>query len=87
VTQGHNQFQAKNSSIAHTGAGGLRPVDRAEVAGYGGEMKIFVSENIYGGTNASASQSVGWWLGKYVPTKGKNLLKRSPDVGGTRPAI
>ena len=63
AAQGHSDYQAKIGSITHTGAGGSRPVDRAAVAGYGGGMKIFVSENIYGGNNASASQAVGWWQG------------------------
>ena len=61
--QAHSNFQASIGSITHTGAGGSRPVDRAAAAGYGRGMKIYISENIYGGNNASPQQAVTWWKG------------------------
>lgn len=63
AAQAHSEYQAKIGSITHTGAGGSRPADRAIAAGYGGGLKVYVSENIYGGNNASPQQAVGWWQG------------------------
>jgi LysM repeat protein len=61
--QAHSNYQASIGSITHTGAGGSRPVDRAVAAGYGGGMKIYISENIYGGNNATPQQAVTLWKG------------------------
>ncbi len=56
--QGHSNFMASTGSITHTGAGGTRPHDRAVAAGYGGGATIYISENIAGGNDMSASQTV-----------------------------
>ena len=63
AAQGHSDYQASIGSVTHTGAGGSRPVDRAVAAGYGGGAKVFISENIYGGSNTSPQQAVDWWQG------------------------
>lgn len=63
AAQAHSDYQASIGSITHTGAGGSRPADRAAAAGYGGGARVFVSENIYGGRNASPQQAVKWWQG------------------------
>jgi len=63
AAQAHSEYQASIGSITHSGAGGSRPADRAVAAGYGGGLKVYVSENIYGGNNASPQQAVGWWQG------------------------
>lgn len=61
--QAHSDYQASIRSITHTGSGGSSPKSRAMAAGYGGGAAVFVSENIYGGTGASAQQAVTWWQG------------------------
>ncbi|MGB9640861.1 MAG: CAP domain-containing protein [Anaerolineales bacterium] len=61
AAQGHSDYQASIGSITHTGAGGSSPLSRAMAAGYGGGVKVYVSENIYGGNDASPSQAVSWW--------------------------
>ncbi len=60
--QAHSDYQASVGMVTHTGAGGTRPMDRAMAAGYGGGNQVFVTENIYGGMNTSASQAVDWWI-------------------------
>ncbi|MBN2550853.1 MAG: LysM peptidoglycan-binding domain-containing protein [Anaerolineales bacterium] len=61
--QAHSDYQASIRSITHTGSGGSSAKSRAMSAGYGGGAAVFVSENIYGGTGASAQQAVTWWQG------------------------
>jgi LysM repeat protein len=61
--QAHSEYQASIGSITHTGVGGSNPVGRAMSSGYGGGAKVYVSENIYGGNDASAQQAVNWWQG------------------------
>jgi LysM repeat protein len=61
--QAHSDYQASTGSITHTGSGGSTPKSRAAAAGYGGGATIYISENIYGGSNASANQAVTWWQG------------------------
>lgn len=61
AAQGHSDYQASIGSITHSGAGGSTPNSRAAAAGYGGGAKIYISENIYGGNNASPSTAVNWW--------------------------
>lgn len=60
--QAHSDYQASVGMVTHSGAGGSRPVERAMAAGYGGGLQVFVTENIYGGMNTSASQAVDWWI-------------------------
>ena len=63
AAQGHSEYQASVHSITHYGPGGNSAKERAAAAGYGGGAAFFLSENIYGGTNANAQQAVTWWQG------------------------
>lgn len=63
AAQGHSDYQASIGSATHSGAGGSSPLSRAMAAGYGGGAKVYVSENIYSGNDASPSQAVSWWQG------------------------
>ena len=62
----HSNYQATIGSITHSGSGGTRPIDRAYSAGYGDGQIIFVSEIIYGGSNASVNDAVSWWKGSAI---------------------
>ncbi|MCS6907847.1 MAG: CAP domain-containing protein [Anaerolineales bacterium] len=63
AAQAHSEYQASIGTVTHSGKGGSTPLQRAVAAGYGGGAKVYVSENIYGGNNASPSQAVNWWMG------------------------
>lgn len=63
AAQGHSDYQASIGTATHSGKGGSSPVQRAVAAGYGSGAKVYVSENIYSGNNASPSQAVNWWTG------------------------
>lgn len=63
AAQGHSDYQASIGTATHSGKGGSSPLQRAMAAGYGGGAKVYVSENIYSGNNASPSQAVNWWTG------------------------
>lgn len=63
AAQAHSEYQASIGSATHTGKGGSRAGDRAVAAGYGGGAKVYVTENIYSGRNATASIAVNWWQG------------------------
>jgi len=63
AAQGHSDYQASIGTATHSGKGGSSPSQRAIAAGYGGGAKVYVSENIYSGINASPSQAVNWWTG------------------------
>jgi uncharacterized protein YkwD len=61
AAQAQSDYQASIGSVTHTGPGGTRPRDRAYAVGYGDGNTVWVSEIIYGGTNASVADAVGWW--------------------------
>jgi LysM repeat protein len=61
--QAHSEYQASIGQVTHTGQGGSNAKSRAMAAGYGGGAAVFVSENIYGGSSASAQSAVNWWMG------------------------
>ncbi len=63
----HARWMVDNGKISHSGVGGSTPRTRAQQAGYGSQ---WVSENIYGGTNASASVAWAWWLNSPVHYRG-----------------
>jgi len=63
AAQAHSDYQASIGQVTHTGQGGSNAKSRAIAAGYGGGAAVFVSENIYGGGNASAQSAVNWWMG------------------------
>jgi LysM repeat protein len=63
AAQAHSDYQASIGQVTHTGLGGTRPRDRAIAYRFGGGATVYVSENIAGGMNLSASEAVGWWQG------------------------
>lgn len=63
AAQAHSNYQASIGSLTHIGKGGSHAVDRAVAAGSGAGAKVYVTENIYGGRNASAAAAVSWWQG------------------------
>lgn len=63
AAQAHSDYQASIGQVTHTGQGGSNAKSRAMAAGYGGGAAVFVSENIYGGSSASAQAAVNWWMG------------------------
>lgn len=63
AAQAHSDYQASIGQVTHTGQGGSNARSRAMAAGYGGGATVFVSENIYGGSSASAQAAVNWWMG------------------------
>ncbi|HEX9014122.1 MAG TPA: CAP domain-containing protein, partial [Anaerolineaceae bacterium] len=78
--QGQSNYQASINTVTHTGPGGTRPYDRALAAGYGGGATFFISENIYGGTNASAQLAVQAWTGD-TPHWDTMMTAASTDIG------
>ena len=64
--QAQSDYQASIQSVTHTGAGGTSPRDRATSTGYGDGATIWVSEIIYGGTQASVDTAMSWWKGSSV---------------------
>jgi LysM repeat protein len=63
LAQGQSDYQASTGNITHTGPGGTTPKDRAYGADYGDGNKIFLSEIIYGGSNATPDDALTWWKG------------------------
>lgn len=63
AAQAHSDYQASIGQVTHTGQGGSNAKSRAIAAGYGGGAAVYVSENIYGGSGASAQTAVNWWMG------------------------
>jgi len=63
AAQAQSDYQASVGQVTHTGPGGSRPTDRAKAAGYGGDQRISISENIAGGTNLGTETVVQMWQG------------------------
>ena len=61
LAQGQADYQASIQTITHTGPGGTSPQDRAAAAGYSGGNFFYLSEIIYGGTNAGINDAMTWW--------------------------
>ena len=80
AAQAHSEYQASLHIITHYGPGGNGPKDRAASAGYGGGTTFFLSENIYGGTNATAQHAITWWKGD-APHLNTMLGANSIDAG------
>jgi hypothetical protein len=55
----HSQYMATTCDVSHTESNGSRPVDRARANGYNGD---WISENIYGGSIARASDAWNFWI-------------------------
>lgn len=67
AAQGHAQWMADSQTISHTGPSGSTPTVRAAAAGY---PSSFVSENIYGGTNAGVNDAWGFWINSPIHYRG-----------------
>jgi hypothetical protein len=67
AAQGHAQWMADSQVISHTGPSGSTPTARAGAAGY---PSSFVSENIYGGTNAGANDAWVFWVNSPIHYRG-----------------
>lgn len=63
AAQEQSEYMAATGHISHTQSNGSTPGSRAVAHGYGGS---FVSENIYGGTMATAAIAWNWWLNSPV---------------------
>lgn len=61
LAQSQSNYQAEISTITHTGPGGTTPQQRAAAAGYGDGSYFYLSEIIYGGTNATPDSALAWW--------------------------
>ncbi len=79
AAQSHAQWMADSSSISHTGPGGSTPSSRAAAAGYGSS---WVSENIYGGTNATTDSAWNFWINSPIHYRGlTNVNYREIGIG------
>lgn len=67
AAQAHGNWMAETNIISHEGVNGSSPGDRARASGYDGRL---VSENIYGGPNATASSAWNWWLNSPIHYSG-----------------
>lgn len=77
AAQGHAQWMADNANITHVRPDGSGPRTRAVNAGY---PTTDVSENIYGGTNASVDTAWGFWVNSGVHYRGM-VNDRFQEVG------
>lgn len=59
AAQAHSEWMAATGIIAHDQDDGSGPPERAAAYGYTGRQ---VSEDIYGGTNATAQAAWNWWI-------------------------
>jgi LysM repeat protein len=78
--QTQSDYQASIQSVTHTGSGGTSPRDRAYAAGYGGGSTIWVSEIIYGGTQATVDTAMSWWKSSSVHNNAM-LSSQSLEIG------
>lgn len=67
AAQSHAQWMADSEVISHTGPNGSTPTVRAAALGY---PSRFVSENIYGGTNAGVNDAWGFWVNSPIHYRG-----------------
>lgn len=67
AAQNQASWMATTGQISHTQSDGSTPSSRAAAAGYSSSA---VSENIYMGTNATASTAWQWWLNSPIHYRG-----------------
>ncbi len=67
AAQRHAQWMVDTGSISHTESDGSGPRSRAINAGY---VSTDVSENIYGGTNATANDAWTFWINSPIHYRG-----------------
>jgi hypothetical protein len=63
AAQSQAQWMVETGNIAHSRPDGSTPRSRAQAAGY---TSTFVSENIYGGTNASVDAAWNFWINSSI---------------------
>ena len=63
LAQTQCNYQASIGTYSHTGPDGTTPTERAYAAGYGSGNKIFLSEIVYMGYQASVDDAMTWWKG------------------------
>jgi hypothetical protein len=63
AAQDQAQWMVNSGSISHTRPDGSTPRSRAAAAGY---PSTWVSENIYGGSNATANDAWGFWMNSSI---------------------
>ena len=78
--QAQSDYQASIGSVTHTGLGGSSARDRAYAAGYGDSNTIWISEIIYGGSNATVDTALTWWKNSSIHN-GTMLSTRYKDIG------
>ncbi|MGD8458423.1 MAG: CAP domain-containing protein [Anaerolineales bacterium] len=61
LAQTQCDYQASIGTYSHTGSDGSTPTERAYAAGYGGGNKIFLSEIVYMGYQATIDDAMAWW--------------------------
>ena len=61
LAQVQSNYQASIGTYSHTGPDGSTPTERAYAAGYGGGNKIFLSEIVYMGYQATIDDAMSWW--------------------------
>ena len=63
AAQSQAQWMLETGTISHSRPDGSTPRSRAQAAGY---ASTFVSENIYGGTNASVNTAWNFWINSSI---------------------
>ncbi len=61
LAQTQSNYQASIGTYSHTGPDGTTPTERAYAAGYGDGNKIFLSEIVYQGYQATIDDALSWW--------------------------
>jgi LysM repeat protein len=80
IAQAQSDHQAAIGSVTHTGPGGTSPRQRAHAIGYGGGGTIWISEIIYGGSQATSATAMSWWKGSQVHNQAM-LSSRYQEIG------
>jgi hypothetical protein len=63
AAQSQAQWMVETGNVSHSRPDGSTPRSRAQAAGY---SSTFVSENIYGGTNATADTAWNFWINSAI---------------------
>lgn len=77
AAQQHSEYMAATGDVSHTQSNGSTPASRAAANGYMGK---FVSENIYGGSIATAADAWGFWVNSSVHYAGLTH-SRNNEIG------
>lgn len=77
AAQQHSEYMAATGDISHTESNGSTPSSRAAANGYTGK---YVSENIYGGTLATAADAWNFWINSSIHYAGLTNT-RNNEIG------